>query len=95
VKAKRGHCAVGRLVKEKSQITAGEFKGGLRKAGFAVENGRIVDVSGSCRGFAVNPTLLTNGSVDRNSTLVKVIRERDAEIKRRAAGKPDMADDDM
>jgi hypothetical protein len=54
-----------------------------------------VDVSGSCPGFAVMPTLLTNGSVDRNATLVKVIRERDAEIERRAAAKPNMADDDM
>jgi hypothetical protein len=88
VKAERGHSDVGRLIKEKSQITAGEFKGGLRKAGFAVEDGRIVDVSGRCPGFAVMPSLLTNGSVDRNATLVKVIRERDAEIERRAAGKP-------
>jgi hypothetical protein len=78
--------AMGRIVKEKSQMTAGDFKGGLRKAGFAVENGRIVDVSGKCPGFAVMPTLLSNGSVDRNATLANVIRERDAEIERRAAG---------
>jgi hypothetical protein len=38
---------MGRLVKEKSQITAGDFKGGLRKAGFAVEDGRIEDVRAS------------------------------------------------
>jgi hypothetical protein len=78
---------MGRLVKDKSQITAGEFKGGLRKAGFAVENGRLVDVSGKCPGFAVMPVLLGNGSVDRNATLAKVVQERDAEIERRAGGK--------
>jgi hypothetical protein len=78
---------MGRLVKEKSQITPGEFKGGLRKAGFAVADGRIVDVSGSCPGFAVLPVLLSNGSVDRNTTLAKVIRERDAEIERLAGRK--------
>jgi hypothetical protein len=38
---------MGRLVKEKSQITAGDFKGGLRQAGFAVEDGRIEDVRAS------------------------------------------------
>jgi hypothetical protein len=79
---------MGRLVKEKSQITPGEFKGGLRKAGFAVEDGRIVDVSGTCPGFAVMPTLQSNGIVDRNATLTKVIEERDVEIERRAGRKP-------
>jgi hypothetical protein len=79
---------MGRHRKQKSQITAGEFKGGLRRARFAVEDGRIVDVSGSCPGFAVLPTLLSNGSIDRNATLAKVIRERDAEIERRADRKP-------
>jgi hypothetical protein len=73
------------ILKDKSQMTAGEFKGGLRKAGFAVESGRI-DVSGKCPGFAVMPTLQNNGSVDRNATLANVIRERNAEIERRAAG---------
>jgi hypothetical protein len=43
-----------------------------------------VDVSGKCPGFAAMPSF-DNGAVDRNATLTKAIRERDAEIARRAA----------
>jgi hypothetical protein len=66
------------------QMTSAEFNAALRKAGFGVERARIVDVSGQCPGFATVPTF-RNGTVDRNVTLAKVIREWDAEIARRAA----------
>ena len=74
-----------RLLRLKVQMTSGEFKTALRAAGFSVENGRLVDVSETCPGFATMPVLRGDGSVDRNSTLSKITLERDAEIARRAA----------
>jgi hypothetical protein len=70
--------------KMKSQMTAAEFNAALRDAGFGVDHGRLVDVSGECAGFAAVPVFRSNGSVDRNATLSKVTWEREAEIKRRA-----------
>jgi hypothetical protein len=70
--------------KKKSQMTAAEFKTALHKAGFGVDHGRIVDVSGSCPGFVAVP-IFRNGMVNRNATLSKVLWEREAEIKRRPA----------
>jgi hypothetical protein len=69
----------------KRQMTSTEFNAALRRAGFGVDHGRIVDVSGKCPGFATFPAFRRDGSVDRDATLAKVIRERDAEIARRAA----------
>jgi hypothetical protein len=71
-------------LKKKSQMTSEEFKTALREAGFGVAQGWIVDVSGQCPGFATFPSF-NKGVVNRNATLSKVIWERDAEIKRRAA----------
>jgi hypothetical protein len=71
-----------RLLRPKSQMTSHEFKTALHAAGFGVENGRIVDVSGTCPGFAT-VAIFRNGKVDRNATFAKVIRERDVEIARR------------
>jgi hypothetical protein len=71
--------------KMKSEMTAAEFNAALREAGFGVDHGRIVDVSGKCPGFTALPIFRGNGSVDRNATLSKVAWEREAEIKRRAA----------
>jgi hypothetical protein len=70
--------------KKKSQMTAAEFKAALHEAGFGVERGRIVDVSGRCPGFATLPSF-NKSAVNRNTTLSKTIWEHDAEIKRRAA----------
>jgi hypothetical protein len=70
--------------KKKSQITAAEFNAALREAGFGIDHGRIVDVSGKCPGFVAVP-IFRNGAVNRNATLSKVLWERDAEIARRAA----------
>jgi hypothetical protein len=66
------------------QMTCAEFTTAMRKAGFGVDHGRIVDVSGQCPGFATLPTF-NKGSVDRNATLSKVLFERETEISRRAA----------
>jgi hypothetical protein len=66
-------------------MTAAEFNAALREAGFGVDHGRIVDVSGKCPGLTAVPIFRGNGSVDRNATLSKVTWEREAEIKRRAA----------
>ena len=74
-----------RLVKQKSQITAHDFRGGLRKAGFAVEDGEIVDVSGSALASSLCPCFTVMIWVDRNATLANVIRQRDEEIERGAA----------
>jgi Protein of unknown function (DUF1194) len=40
---------------KKPQLTTAEFTAALREAGFAVDHGRIVDVSGKCPGFATMP----------------------------------------
>ena len=71
-----------RILRPKLQMTSGEFKTALRAAGFGVENGQIVDISGTCPGFAT-VAIFRNGEVDRRATFAKVIRERDAEIARR------------
>jgi hypothetical protein len=65
------------------QMTSAEFSAALREAGFGVKRGQIVDISGRCPGFAAMPTF-RNGAVNRNGTLAKVIKARDAEIERRA-----------
>jgi hypothetical protein len=67
---------------KKPQMTSEEFKTALREAGFGVDHGRIVDVSGQCPGFATLPSF-NKGVVNRNATLTKVVWERDAEIARR------------
>jgi hypothetical protein len=72
-----------RPFKKKPQMTSEEFKTALREAGFGVEYGRIVDVSGRCPGFATLPSF-NKGVVNRNATLSKVLWEREAEIARRA-----------
>jgi len=64
-------------------MTSAEFTTAMREAGFGVDHGRIVDVSGQCPGFTTLPSF-EKGAVDRNATLSKVIWERDAEIRRRA-----------
>jgi hypothetical protein len=70
---------------KKPQMTSEEFKTALREAGFDVDHGRIIDLSGRCPGFATLPSF-NHGAVNRNATLSKVIWEREAEIKRRAPG---------
>jgi hypothetical protein len=70
--------------KKKSQMTSSEFSAALREAGFGVAQGWIVDTSGKCPGFATLPSF-NKGVLNRNATLSKVIWEREAEIKRRAA----------
>jgi hypothetical protein len=68
----------------KPQMTSAEFNAALREAGFGVDHGRIVDVSGKCPGFSTMPSF-NKGAVNRRATLARAIRERDAEIARRAA----------
>jgi hypothetical protein len=65
---------------------AADDSGGIQSgpSRFGVERGRIVDVSGTCPGFATLPSF-NKSVVHRNTTLSKAIWERDAEIKRRAA----------
>jgi len=43
-------------------MTSVEFSAALREAGFDVDHGRIVDVSGKCPGFATLPSF--NKGVD-------------------------------
>jgi hypothetical protein len=66
------------------QMTSAQFNAALRESGFGVEHARIVDVSGKCPGFVSTPSFRGRGVVDRNKTLARAIRERDAEIARRA-----------
>jgi hypothetical protein len=65
-------------------LTAEQFNAALKEAGFGVQHARIIDVSGRCPGFMTTPAFRGRGVIDRTKTLAKVIRERDAEIARRA-----------
>jgi hypothetical protein len=66
-------------------LTAAQFNTALREAGFGVERARIVDKSGQCPGFTTTPAFRGRGVIDRPRTVAKAIRERDAEIARRAS----------
>jgi hypothetical protein len=55
----------------KTQMTTAEFNAALREAGFGVDHGRIVDVSGKCPGFVTYPAFHGRGAVNRNNTLAK------------------------
>jgi hypothetical protein len=72
-----------RPFEKKKQTTATEFSAALREAGLGVAQGWIVDVSGKCPGFASLPSF-NKGVLNRDATLSKVRKERDAEIARRA-----------
>jgi hypothetical protein len=66
--------------KQKPPLTPAEFSAALREAGFGVERAhrrckRPVPRLSAFRGRSV---------IDRPKTLAKAIRERDAEVKRRA-----------
>jgi hypothetical protein len=65
------------------KLTAAEFNTALKEAGFGVEHARIIDVSGRCP--ALTTPAFRGRTLDRPRTLAKAIRERDAEIARRAA----------
>jgi hypothetical protein len=66
------------------QMTAAEFAAAMKHHGFAVCRARIVDTTGQCPGISWSAVRRGGGSVDRNKTLAKILRERDAEIARRA-----------
>ena len=69
------------------QMTAAEFAAALKHHGFRVVRAKIEDATGRCPGIVRWPAVLRGRSVDHNRTLAKVIRERDAEIARRAVQK--------
>jgi hypothetical protein len=66
------------------QMTAAEFAAAMKHYGFGVCRARIVDTTGQCPGISWSAVRRGGGSVDRNKTLAKILRERDAEIARRA-----------
>jgi hypothetical protein len=66
------------------QMTAAEFAAAMKHHGFGVCRARIVDTTGQCPGVSWSAVRRGRGSVDRNKTLAKILRERDAEIARRA-----------
>jgi hypothetical protein len=68
----------------KRQMTLAEFNAALREAGFSVDYGRIVDVSGRCFGFAAMARF-NHGVVNREATISNVLWEREAEIAQRVA----------
>jgi hypothetical protein len=69
------------------QMTAAEFAAALKQNGFRVVRAKIEDGTGRCPGIRWPAVFRGPNAVDRNRTLAKVIRERDAEIARRALGK--------
>jgi hypothetical protein len=66
------------------QMTAAEFAAAMKHHGFGVCRARIVDTTGRCPDISWPAVRRGRGSVDRNKTLAKILRERDAEIARRA-----------
>jgi hypothetical protein len=66
------------------QMTAAEFAAAMKHHGFGVSRARIVDTTGECPGVSWPAVRRGRASVDRNKTLAKILRERDAEIARRA-----------
>ena len=69
------------------QMTAAEFAAALKTHGFRVVRAKIEDATGQCPGIRWPAVLRGRNVVDRNRTLAKVLRERDAEIARRT-GRP-------
>jgi hypothetical protein len=65
------------------QMTAAEFAAAMKYHGFGVCRARIIDTTGQCPGISW-PAVRRGSSVDRNKTLAKVLRERDAEVAKRA-----------
>jgi hypothetical protein len=65
-------------------MTAAEFAAAMKRHGFGVCRARIVDTTGQCPGISWSAVRRGGGSVDRNKTLAKILRERDAEIARRS-----------
>jgi hypothetical protein len=65
-------------------MTAAEFAAAMKHHGFGVSRARIVDTTGECPGVSWPAVRRGRASVDRNKTLAKILRERDAEIARRA-----------
>jgi hypothetical protein len=55
---------------KKPQMTSAEFRAALREAGFSVDRGRILDVSGTYPGFRTVPSF-NKGVLNRNATLSK------------------------
>src|ERR1700683_1559832 len=66
------------------QMTAAELAAALKQNGFRVVRAKIEDATGRCPGIRWPAVFRGPNAVDRNRTLAKVIRERDAEIARRA-----------
>ena len=67
-----------------SKMTAAEFAAALKTNGFRVVNAKIEDATGRCPGISWT-AVLRGRTVDRGRTLAKILKERDAEIARRAA----------
>ena len=65
------------------QMTAAEFAAALKTNGSRVVRAKIEDTTGQCPGVRW-PAVLRGKRVDHNRTLAKVLRERDAEIARKA-----------
>jgi hypothetical protein len=68
------------------QMSAAEFAAALKRNGFRIVRAKIEDATGRCPGIRWAAVFRGPNAVDRNRTLAKVIRERDAEIARRALG---------
>jgi hypothetical protein len=66
------------------QMTAAEFAAALKTHGFRVVKAKIEDATGQCPGIRWAAVFRGRNVVDRNRTLAKVLRERDAEIARKA-----------
>jgi hypothetical protein len=65
-------------------LTAADFAAAMKHHGFGVCRARIVDTTGQCPGISWSAVRRGGGSVDRNKTLAKILREHKAKTARRA-----------
>jgi hypothetical protein len=66
------------------ELSVNEFQRALMRYGFAESGTRIIDVSGRCPGGAWPVVLDSAGKMDRHRTVRLAVKERAAEIARRA-----------
>jgi hypothetical protein len=64
------------------QMSAATFGAELRRHGFRISGTQVVDISGTCPGFAIT-AVLRRGQIDRAASIAHALTTRDAEIAER------------
>jgi hypothetical protein len=67
-------------------LSVTDFRRALMRYGFAVSGTRVIDVSGRCPNGSWPVVFDSTGKIDRHRTVRQAVKERAAEIARRALG---------